>query len=187
MASAASHSGRSATPGNNIMIAGLATQVFTLFVFMCLCIDFAIRTRRRYLALGADALAQNPLYKDLRNSFRFKGFLGALTLATICVFWRSVYRVVELGEGWTGNLIRKQNLFIAFEGVMVIVAVLALNVFHPAFCFTAGMEGAGGVGSGMKARRAERKARKAEKVAEKEGNIGGSPGSASDVEAVVAK
>lgn len=46
-----------------------------------------------------------------------------------------MYRVAELAQGWDGALIRKQNLFIAFEGVMVIVAVLALNVFHPAVCF----------------------------------------------------
>ena len=65
----------------------------------------------------------------------FKGFLGALALATIGIFWRSVYRVAELAQGWDGALIRRQDLFIAFEGVMVIIAVLALNVFHPAVCF----------------------------------------------------
>lgn len=165
------------------MIAGLAFQVFTIGIFMALCLDFAIRTRRRFNELGEDALEQNPMYKELRNSLRFKCFIGALTLATICIFWRSVYRVVELGEGWTGNLIRKQNLFIAFEGVMVIVAALILNVFHPAFCFTAGFEGLGGVGSGRKAKREAKKARKAENNAEK----GSSPGSTSDVEAVVPK
>lgn len=78
---------------------------------------------------------QNPALVALRGSTAFKGFLAALALATICIFWRSVYRVAELAQGWDGALIKKQNLFIAFEGVMVIVAVLALNVFHPAICF----------------------------------------------------
>jgi hypothetical protein len=158
------------------MVAGLAFQVFTLAIFMILCLDFAIRTLRRVNSLGENALDQNPIYVKLRSSWRFKGFLGALTLATICIFWRSVYRVAELAEGWTGDLIRKQNLFIAFEGVMVVIAVLALNLFHPAFCFTEGMEGAGGIGSGRKQRRADKKARKnAEKNAS---------GSTSDVEGV---
>ena len=48
--------------------------------------------------------------------------------------------MAELAQGWDGALIKKQNLFIAFEGVMVIVAVLALNVFHPAVCFGSKMQ-----------------------------------------------
>lgn len=61
-----------------------------------------------------------------------------------------MYRVAELGEGWTGDLIRHQWLFVGFEGVMVIVACLALNVFHPAFSFKEGVEGLGGIGSRWK-------------------------------------
>jgi hypothetical protein len=129
------------------MVAGLAFQVFTLAIFMALCIDFAIRTRRRFNAMGEAAFDQNPVFASLRQNWKFKGFLAALTLATICIFWRSVYRVVELGEGWTGNLIRHQWLFVGFEGVMVIVACVALNIFHPAFCFKEGVTGLGGIGS----------------------------------------
>lgn len=129
------------------MVAGLAFQVFTLLIFMILCVDFAIRTRRRYKSMGQDAFDQNPIFVTLRGSLRFKGFIGALTLATICIFWRSVYRVAELGEGWTGNLIKRQWLFVGFEGVMVIVACFALNIFHPAFSFKEAMTGLGGLGS----------------------------------------
>lgn len=145
MASTASHQGTSTAAGNNIMIAGLAFQVFTLLIFMCFCIDFAIRTRRRFNALGDAGFNQSPAALALRGSLKFKGFLGALALATICIFWRSVYRVVELGEGWEGDLIKRQWLFVGFEGVMVIVACLVLNIFHPAFCFKEGVEGLGGV------------------------------------------
>ncbi|TVY36102.1 Sphingoid long-chain base transporter [Lachnellula occidentalis] len=118
LASSESHAHKSPDTGDNIMVAGLAFQVLTLLVFMILCIDFAIRTRRRYKSMGQDAFDQNPLYVTLRGSWRFKGFIAALTLATICIFWRSVYRVAELSEGWTGNLIRRQWLFVGFEGVM---------------------------------------------------------------------
>jgi RTA1 like protein len=138
------------------MIAGLSFQVFTLLIFIILCIDFAVRTRQRFNSMGVSAFDQNPKLATLRASAKFKGFLAALTLATICVFWRSVYRVVELAEGWTGDLIRHQNLFIAFEGVMVIVACLALNAFHPAICFREGVEGLGGLGSKRKAKESEK-------------------------------
>ncbi|KAI1844239.1 hypothetical protein JX266_009530 [Neoarthrinium moseri] len=135
MASVASHNRTDIDPGNNIMIAGLAFQVFTLLVFIIFAVDFAIRTLRR----GPAALDHDPALVRLRASWSFRLFLGALSLSTICIFWRSVYRVAELSEGWTGPLMRKQGMFIGFEGVMVVVAVLVLNVWHPNLCFQ-GME-----------------------------------------------
>jgi hypothetical protein len=177
IASASTHQNKSPDTGDNIMVAGLAFQVFTLLIFMLLCLDFALRTLNRHKDLGESAFDQNPILISLRAKWQFKGFLAALTLATICIFWRSVYRVAELSEGWTGNLIRHQWLFVGFEGVMVIVACFSLNVFHPAIMFKEGMAGAGGVGSGKKSRR-ERKMEKSE------GTVSGS-GSASEFAGVV--
>ena len=156
MASVASHQNKSVKPGDNIMVAGLSFQVFTLLIFMILCLDFALRTRKRYKSMGEDAFDQNPVFAAMRNSIGFKGFLAGLTLATICIFWRSVYRVAELGEGWHGALIKRQWLFVGFEGVMVIVACFALNVFNPAFTFREAMTGLGGIGSNRKMRKQQR-------------------------------
>ena len=136
MASTASHQNKSPDTGDHIMVAGLAFQVLTLLVFMLLCADFAIRTLRRMNAMGDAAL--DPTHAKLRGSFKFRAFLLALALATICIFIRSVFRVVELGEGWEGSLIKDQKLFIALEGAMVILAVLVLNAFHPGLCFREG-------------------------------------------------
>lgn len=58
---------------------------------------------------------------------------------------------------------------------MVIVACLALNIFHPAFCFKEGVTGLGGVGS-------KRQARKREKLANKEASVAVDSGSGSDAE-----
>ena len=137
LASAASHKDESVTTGDNILVAGLAFQVLTLLIFMCLAVDFANRTVKRMRELGEHE-ALDPTHAKLRASPKFRAFLGALSLATICIFTRSVFRVVELGEGWTGHLIRDQKLFIALEGAMVVLAVLALNVFHPGLCFREG-------------------------------------------------
>ncbi|KAK2624128.1 hypothetical protein QTJ16_006762 [Diplocarpon rosae] len=156
IASSASHQHKSTQVGDHLMVAGLAFQVFTLLIFMILCVDFALRTRQRYRSLGDAAFDQHPHFVTLRHSTKFKGFLGALALATICIFWRSVYRVAELAEGWTGSLIKRQWLFVGFEGVMVIVACWALNFFNPAFAFSEGVTGMGGLGSKTKAKRPER-------------------------------
>ncbi len=137
IASVASHQDRSTKTGDNIMVAGLAFQVGTLFVFILLCTDFSVRTLLRMRKLGA-AEALDPTHAKLRASWAFRGFLASLALATLCIFVRSVYRVAELSEGWNGALMKNQPLFIGLEGVMVVVAVLVLNAFHPGICFREG-------------------------------------------------
>ncbi|KAK0655917.1 RTA1 like protein-domain-containing protein [Cercophora newfieldiana] len=144
MASIASHNDESTETGDNIMIAGLAFQVFTLLVFMIVSVDFGLNVLRRHRRLGASALDQSDAARNLRNSFGFKGLIGALAIATICIFWRSVFRVAELSNGWDGPLMKRQDLFIGFEGVMIIVACLVLNVFHPSICFKDMMVSEGG-------------------------------------------
>ena len=138
MASAASHQDKSPDTGDHIMVAGLAFQVATLLMFQLLCLDFLIKTLRRMRAMGDAAL--DPKHAALRGSAKFRVFLVALGLATFCIFIRSIYRVAELSEGWTGALIQNQRLFIGFEGAMVVVAVLVLNAFHPGYCFREGYE-----------------------------------------------
>ena len=160
------------------MIAGLSFQVFTLFSFMTISLDFALRTRRRIRSLGADAaLAQDIELQKIRRSFMFQGFLVAIATATVSIFVRSIFRVVELSKGWTGPIMGNQPLFIGFEGVCIAVAVLVLNVFHPAICFGHMFEGKGGIG----AREWLRWKRGKEDVVEgeKAGNGSGSEGSSS--------
>lgn len=137
MASAASHNNTDPSNGNHIMIAGLAFQVITLLVFMILAADFALTTYKRSKALGTTQ-ALDQTHTKLRNSFKFRGFLYALTFATLCIFTRSVYRVAELSEGWEGHLIKTQKYFIGLEGAIVAAGVLALNVFHPGLGFREG-------------------------------------------------
>lgn len=61
--------------GINIMIAGLAFQVFSLFFFMSLCADFAYSVYRKQSSL-------DPAHATVRNSTKFKAFqLGILPTA----------------------------------------------------------------------------------------------------------
>lgn len=138
IASAKTHQHEDPTVGNNIMIAGLVFQVVTLLIFITLALDFTIRTISRFHKLGQDAL--DPRHAKLRGSLRFKGFLAALSFATLCIFTRCVYRVAELSEGWNGHLIKTQKYFIALEGAVIVAAVLSLNIFHPGICFKGAFE-----------------------------------------------
>ncbi|KAI1861897.1 hypothetical protein JX265_009400 [Neoarthrinium moseri] len=120
--------------GTDIMIAGLVFQVVTLLVFIGLCVDFSISTFRNFKVNGSTALNDDPAVVNIRRSVMFRGFLAALALSTTCVFIRCVYRVAELSEGWTGPIMAREDLFIAFEGGLISVAVLVLNVFNPIIC-----------------------------------------------------
>lgn len=95
-----------------------------------------------------------------RLEIRFEGFLAALAVAMVAVIVRSVYRLIELSQRWEGELVSKlytyyrdpgvgvfvvivndednwrnytevKRHFFVLEGLMVIVAVLLLNLFHP--------------------------------------------------------
>ncbi|KAF8459996.1 RTA1 like protein-domain-containing protein [Kalaharituber pfeilii] len=134
IASVAANNNESSQTGTNIMLAGLGFQVFTLTLFMGLCAEYGWRVYQRAKS-GAQL---DAVHAKLRASKRFRLFLVALSVSTICIFIRSIFRVVELAEGWDGALMANQTLFFILEGVMVAVSVLVLNVFHPGWCFSDG-------------------------------------------------
>lgn len=91
--------------GVNIMIAGLAFQVFTLLVFFMLAAEYLVRCLRRpeKLNLGSITLAQSK---------KFQSFLAAVTIAFLCIFTRCCYRVAELSGGWGNKIMRQEAGFI---------------------------------------------------------------------------
>ncbi|KAI4171526.1 MAG: hypothetical protein LQ348_006919 [Seirophora lacunosa] len=105
----------------NVSIAGLSFQVFTLLVFISLTLEYAWRWQR---ARKASAVKE-PL------SRRFKIFVTFLSAGTLLIFIRCIYRIDELSEGYSGDLIHNEGLFIGLEGFMVLVAVYCLIIAHP--------------------------------------------------------
>lgn len=99
-----SNSSGSSKVGVNIALAGLSFQVFTMAVFIILAIDYGVRYWR-------NRVDRTPL----KTSFKF--FIACLSLATVLIFTRCVYRIAELSEGYSGSLIHDQKLFIGLEGV----------------------------------------------------------------------
>lgn len=107
-----SQDGKDPKVGSNVMIAGLSFQVFTLALFMTLCVEYGFRYRRASRSQRADLVVSRSALGS-----RFYIFMAVLALATLCIFIRSVYRVIELSEGWDGDLVHDQTLFIVLEGV----------------------------------------------------------------------
>lgn len=104
-------------PGTHVMVAGIVFQLFSITVFVVCAADFIRRTVRR------------RLLQQLTGSVI--PLLGAMVLSVLCIYVRSIYRTIELSQGWSGYLITREKYFIALDGAMMVVAVAVFNVLHP--------------------------------------------------------
>ena len=59
----------------------------------------------------------------------------ALTLATVTIIIRSIFRAIELSEGFSGSLANNELLYMILEPPMISIAVIALTLCHPGVCF----------------------------------------------------
>lgn len=97
------------------MVAGIIFQMVSILVFELL---FCIVTFR--------ALPQ------IRASKPLSLLSGATTISVACILIRSVYRTIELLQGWRGYLITRERYFIALDGAMILVSLLVYNLLNPA-------------------------------------------------------
>ncbi|KAF2152230.1 RTA1-domain-containing protein [Myriangium duriaei CBS 260.36] len=120
--------------GVNTMIAGLASQVASLSLFLLLALDLI------WQANHAPRDSLDPHFVSLRNRALFFWFPPAIMLATVAIFVRCCFRVAELKGGFGGGLANNQAMFMVFEGPMIMIALIILTIFHPGTCF-GGMRG----------------------------------------------
>ncbi|KAA8646193.1 hypothetical protein EYZ11_010053 [Aspergillus tanneri] len=109
--------GGNTAPGTHIMVAGIVFQMFSITVFVACAADF-VRRVIRYRLLESTSGSIYPL-------------LGAMVFSVLCIYVRSIYRTIELSEGWTGYLITTERYFIALDGAMMALSVIIFNIFHP--------------------------------------------------------
>ncbi|RYC55429.1 hypothetical protein CHU98_g10778 [Xylaria longipes] len=107
--------------GVNLALTGLIFQVVTLLAFVALLADYLFRYFRDKPAATVSA--------------PFKLFLGSLSVAILLILVRCAYRVAELSSGYDGALFHDEPLFIGLEGVLIVLAVVALCTGHPGFVF----------------------------------------------------
>jgi hypothetical protein len=101
------------TSANNILLGGLAYQVFAIGIFIILSAAFIFRARR-----------------EIRKSGLVK-FVAGFSLATLFIYLRTVFRLAETAEGLGGDLSTKEVYFGVLEFAPVVIAALLLTVWHP--------------------------------------------------------
>ncbi|KAL9080227.1 MAG: hypothetical protein Q9157_000949 [Trypethelium eluteriae] len=114
LAASAVDEGESPQPGTTTMVVGIVFQLVSTCVFSLLLDWVAWKGRAQIL-------------KDRSLLL----ITGATFLAVGCMITRGVYRSIELIQGWEGYLISTERFFIALDGAMMIIALLAFNICNP--------------------------------------------------------
>ncbi|KAH9858165.1 RTA1-like protein [Lenzites betulinus] len=124
--------------GSNIMLGGIVFQLASLSVFCVLVAEYMFRrikdkpfTKTMNASGSTETFVpptiayRGPIEKPLMHLA-----LG-LCMEALFLYIRGIYRTVELADGWDGRVIQTQSLFIIFDGVMVFLTMLTMNIFHP--------------------------------------------------------
>jgi hypothetical protein len=116
--------------GTNLMLAGVVWQVVCLTFFGYFLAEYLVRTYRHRNEIGCDGI---ELYHDRK----FRLFVFGILTAYVTILARCAYRIPELSDGWRSEIMRNEVEMIVLEGAMIVIAVTALTVFHPGYCFPA--------------------------------------------------
>lgn len=144
---------QSLTTGTDIVLAGIALQVLSMGIFLCLILTFFykvfIQTRMQYAEtskfqpwLFQISQSEIDYLYDSRSAhirlpprFLFKYFPAVLVFSICTIFIRCFYRLIQFGQGWGGSLIKNPAYFIGLDSVMMLVALISLTIFHPGFVY----------------------------------------------------
>lgn len=103
---------RDPTTANNILLAGLAFQVFSFFLF-CVCLGVCLYRARKVVVSS------------------LKAFTAALCAATILVYVRTCFRLSETAAGLRSSLATREVYFGCLEFAPMVIAVFLLAAWHP--------------------------------------------------------
>lgn len=110
--------------GSRIFLTGLAIQLASFFTFSVIYIVFLHRVRT-----NSPGVWTMDSHKGWINDWRT--LAGVLVLSCIGILVRSVFRVVEASEGYSGHLTTTESFFYALDTLPLILAVAIYTPFWP--------------------------------------------------------
>ncbi|KAB5588394.1 hypothetical protein CTheo_8162 [Ceratobasidium theobromae] len=138
-----SNSLEDANKGGEIMLGGISLQLAALTLYAALGLEFVIRYGLNR-PVGADSGNHERKYAGWGGAPRkLVLMLIGLAIATVFVLIRSVYRTLELSDGWqvNGTINATEKWFNWFDGMPITVAMFTFNVFHPGYLLSDIQEG----------------------------------------------
>ncbi|KAJ3243027.1 hypothetical protein HDU78_000910 [Chytriomyces hyalinus] len=118
---------KNADLGIKILMAGLVVQVISFALYLSIAIVFYQRANKLANAakLGlVDEKAWRTMFATLMASGGF-------------VFLRSVFRIIEFSYGFKGFIATNEIYMYVFDFALMVLALLAFNIFHPGMYFRA--------------------------------------------------
>ncbi|TFY80943.1 hypothetical protein EWM64_g3065 [Hericium alpestre] len=117
-------------PGGHIMLIGIIIQMIAIIVYVSLAAEFIFRVLRdRPLGRSRSSGAQFSKPTEIEGPIKL--MIYGLMFMSGCIFLRSIYRTIELINGFTGIIITTQIYFILFDATLIAFALYALHYFHP--------------------------------------------------------
>ncbi|KAH8589311.1 RTA1 like protein-domain-containing protein [Bisporella sp. PMI_857] len=118
MIGAAESNGKDSTTANNILLSGLAIQCAAFLVFLAL------------FSVIIGKIFKNSLLEEKMKERR-SPFIFVLALASVLVFMRTLFRLIETSEGVYGYLSTHEAYFGGLEFAPMVIAVWQLALWHP--------------------------------------------------------
>ncbi|KZV81920.1 RTA1-like protein [Exidia glandulosa HHB12029] len=115
--SASANSVKSNKVGSRVFLVGLILQLISFVVFVCVFANFLARLRTHAPTTW--------------NAKGWKVLLGAMMISFTGILVRSVYRVIELSQGYAGHLATTESYFYALDTLPLFVAISVFVVFWP--------------------------------------------------------
>jgi hypothetical protein len=152
MAAAAYNNGNSdrMNNGRKIMIVGLVVQVIGTTFFLVVLLWFYSKVFMRGLhkqledkhdlpdlpAAESPAVEMTLTANGSTSSLRINWpFPTAILFSTLLIYGRSIFRIIELSQGWDGDLMYHEIYFLILDTLFVALATVSLSIFHPGFIY----------------------------------------------------
>lgn len=103
--------------GQNMIVGGLLIQIIGFGLFVITAALFHFRMQRDGTTRGYEV--------------PWKEHMFALYAISILILIRSIFRVVEYLQGYTGYLLSKEVFLYVFDAALMLSAMLILNWIHP--------------------------------------------------------
>ncbi|KAJ4478175.1 RTA1-like protein [Lentinula aciculospora] len=113
-----------ALAGSRVFLTGLALQLLSFLIFTCIFLIFLYRVQKYQNAIFTKDKAL-VWYKDWR------ALAGTMIVSCIGILIRSVYRTIELSEGFQGRLATSEPFFYGLDTLPLFLAIMVYLPFWP--------------------------------------------------------
>jgi len=103
--------------GTHIMVAGILFQLASLLIFSSLFTLVILRALRE----------KGEILKQRKVRY----IIAGTVLSVFVIVTRSIYRTIELLQGWNGYLMNTERFFIGLDGSLMVIAVAVFNFAQP--------------------------------------------------------